>query len=363
MRVGLVHHWMTKMRGGEKVLEVLCEMFPEADIFTHVVDRSAMSDKLLAHKIDTTFIAKMPFAKTQYQKYLPFMPRALEELDLRAYDLLISIESGPSKGIIPRPDAFHLCYCNSPMRYIWDHYHDYKNSSGFIARQLFPGIAHRLRTWDVASAARVDQFVSNSSYIAQRVDKYYRRDSDVVFPPADTSAFEALATDDVEDFYLAAGEFVDYKRFDLAVEAFTKLGRRMIVIGDGEQRKHLEKIAGPNISFLGRVDFETLKSHFARCKALIFPGEEDFGLVPVEVMAAGRPVIAFGRGGALDTVIPDKSGVLFYDQTVDSIIEAVERFETKSFDRLTLQAHARTFSKDAFKAGILKSLRKNGVPV
>lgn len=363
MRVALVHHWLTKMRGGERVLKVFAEMFPDADIFTHVVDLDQISNDLKSHKIETTFIAKLPFAVKHYQKYLAFMPRALEQLDMSPYDLIISIESGPSKGIIPRPDAFHLCYCNSPMRYIWDHYHEYQKDAGFIARQIFPRIAHKLRTWDVTSAMRVDQFAANSSFIAKRIEKYYRRDSEVIFPPVATDAFSAAPLAEPEDYYLAAGELVGYKRFDIVVDAFTKLGKKLVVIGEGEQRSELEKRAGDTVKFLGRVGFDDLKKHFRTCQALIFPGEEDFGMVPVEVMASGRPVIAYGRGGALDTVIPGVSGFLFEEQTVDGLIEAVEKFEKQTFDPTALRAHSHKFGIDTFKQRVTDVLAQNGITV
>lgn len=363
MRVALVHYWLTNMRGGERVVEAFCEMFPEATIFTHVVDRSKLSSKLNAHDIQTTFVSKLPFAKSQYQKYLPFMPRALEELDLSEYDLVISSESGPAKGVITRPGAFHMCYCHSPMRYIWDLYPHYLNNAGFLARQAFPGIAHRLRTWDVTSAARVDQFVANSSFVRQRIQKFYRRDSEVIHPPVAVSAFAESRVEQPADYYLAAGELVGYKRFDLVVDAFTKLNRPLVVIGDGEQRKELERRAGPSVTFLGRVDFKELKRHFGECRALVFPGEEDFGIVPVEVMAAGRPVIAYGRGGALDTVIDGQTGALFKEQTLESLIEAITEFESKSFDSDAIYTHASGFSSDVFKSNVSDLLGKNGIRV
>lgn len=363
MRVALVHYWLTKMRGGERVLEAFCEMFPQADIFTHVVDRSNLSDTLNRHEIKTSFISKLPFAKTQYQKYLPFMPRALEELDLSEYDLVISSESGPAKGVITHPDAFHLCYCHSPMRYIWDLYPHYLKEAGFLARQAFPGIAHRLRTWDVTSAARVDQFVANSSFVQRRIQKFYRRDSDVIHPPVAVSEFAGAAKDAPSDYYLAAGELVGYKRFDLVVDAFTRLNKPLVVLGDGEQRKDLERRAGPSVEFLGRVDFSELKQRFGACKALVFPGEEDFGMIPVEVMAAGRPVIAYGKGGALDTVKDGQTGVLFHEQSEGALLAAIDRFESLSFSGHDLQMHAATFGPDAFKSKISALLKANGIEV
>lgn len=363
MRVALVHYWLTNMRGGERVLEAFCEMFPQADIYTHVVDRSKLSDTLNRHEIKTTFVSKLPFAKSQYQKYLPFMPRALEQLDLTDYDLVISSESGPAKGVITSPDAFHLCYCHSPMRYIWDLYPHYYGTAGFLARQAFPGIAHRLRTWDVTSAARVDQFVANSNFISRRIRKFYRRDSEVAFPPVAVSEFAQARKDGPGEYYLAAGEMVGYKRFDLVVDAFTKLGAPLVVVGEGEQMKALQRSAGPNVTFVGRVGFSELKRRFGECKALVFPGEEDFGMVPVEVMAAGRPVIAYGKGGALDTVIDGETGILFPQQTVDSLIEALNTFEATSLDPNKIVAHAEKFGPDQFKTRIQAILSQNGIEI
>ncbi|MEM5516228.1 glycosyltransferase [Henriciella sp. AS95] len=361
MRVALVHYWLNGMRGGERVLEAFAEMFPNADIFTHVVDRSKLSDTLNRHNIQTTFISKLPFANKHYQKYLPFMPRALEELDLSEYDLVISSESGPAKGVITKPGAFHLCYCHSPMRYIWDQFHHYRASAGWPAKLVFPGIAHRLRNWDVASAARVDQFVANSNFVAKRIEKFYRRDSEVIFPPVAVDEFSAVVPEEGADYFLAAGELVGYKRFDLVVDAFNELGLKLVVVGDGEERAALEKKAKDNITFLGRVPFTQLKRHFANCKALIFPGEEDFGMVPVEVMAAGKPVIAYGRGGALDTVIPGVSGVLVNEQTAEAFVAAIERFDPAAFPREQLIQHAQKFSKNEFKAKIRKLLAERGL--
>ncbi|WP_084395817.1 glycosyltransferase [Henriciella aquimarina] len=360
MRVALIHYWLNGMRGGERVLETLCEMFPDADIFTHVVDRSKLSDVINRHNIKTTFISKMPFARSQYQKYLPFMPRALEEIDLTGYDLVISSESGPAKGVIPPPTAFHLCYCHSPMRYIWDLYPQYHASAGRLAKVAFPGIAHRLRQWDATSAMRVDQFVANSSFVAKRIEKYYRRGSEVVFPPVAVDDFKPVPAAERGDYFIAAGEFVRYKRFDVAIDAFNELGLKLLVIGDGEERKALERRAGDNIEFLGRVPFSELKTHFAKCRALIFPGEEDFGMIPVEVMASGRPVIALGRGGALDTVEDGVSGTLVHEQSVAAFVEAVRGFSDADYDPQAITAHARKFSKAAFKQGVASLLEKQG---
>jgi len=349
LKVAIVHYWLLNMRGGEKVLEEICELFPQADIFTHVYVPGRVSDKIRRHRVKTTFIAGLPLARSSYQTYLPLMPMALEELDLSAYDLVISSEAGPAKGVIVRPDALHVCYCHSPMRYIWDQYPVYRRSAGPLARLLMPFLMSRLRQWDVTSSARVDHFLANSTAVAARIRKYWRREAEVVPPPVDTARFSAAQRRD--DYYLFAGELVPYKRADLAVSACTALDRRLIVIGDGPDARRLRKIAGPRVEFLGRVSDEVLAQHYARCRALLFPGEEDFGIIPVEAMASGAPVICFGRGGANDTVIPDVTGIFFEEQTLEDMMEAIRRFEMveHTFDAGRLQEHAAGFAKGLFR--------------
>ena len=361
-------YWLVGMRGGERVLEALCDIYPDAVIITHVADRRKLSGRILRHEIRETFIARLPGANRHYQKYLAFMPLALEMVDMAEFDLVISSESGPAKGIIPRPDALHICYCHSPMRYIWDHFHIYRSRAGLLTRLVMPLIAHRLRIWDVSSAARVDAFVANSHFVAQRIEKYYRRGADVVAPPVAVQEFTPAPFDQIGDHYLLAGELLGYKRPDLAVDAFTRSGRKLRVIGTGDQMAALKRIAGPNIEFLGKVSFERLKEEFARCRALIFPGEEDFGIVPIEVMAAGRPVIAFGRGGVLDSVIAGKTGQFFYQQTVTAINDAVTAFEADLLDRMDpaaaiLQAQQFSTAEFAkkFKAAVESAADRTGL--
>ncbi|SFJ36640.1 glycosyltransferase [Jannaschia pohangensis] len=364
-RVAIIHYWLVGMRGGEKVVEALCRMFPGADIFTHVSDPSKLSPTLLRHRITETRIGRLPMARRMYQKYLPLMPRALEELDLTGYDLVISSEAGPAKGVIAPPDAPHLCYCHSPMRYLWDQYHVYRNGAGAVTRALMPPLAHRLRQWDVTSAARVDGFAANSHHVAARIEKYWRRQSRVVAPPVAVEDFAPVSASELGDFYLWAGELAPYKRPDMAVEAFAKLDLPLVVIGGPDATvKALQVKAGPKTRFLGKVPFDVLKDHMARCRALIFPGEEDFGIVPVEIMASGRPVIAYGRGGILDTVIDGETGLLFREQSTEALIDAVRRFESDGLDRLdpaALVAHAGKFSEAAFADGIRASLADIGV--
>ena len=355
MKVAIIHYWWLSNRGGEAVCSAIAELYPDADLYVHVcnedVVRKALPENFTGN-IYTSFISKLPGAKKHYQKYLPFMPLALEQLDLSKYDLVISSESGPAKGIITRPDAFHICYCHSPMRYVWDMYHDYRNTAGRIIKALFPLVAHRLRIWDRLSADRVDYFIANSSFVASRIRKFYRRNSDVIFPPVNTNSF--IADSERESFYLCLGQLVAYKRADLAVDAFNKLGLPLIVVGEGELYNTLKEAAGDNVTLMGRQPFPVVKDLLERCRGLIFPGVEDFGIVPVEAMAAGAPVIAYGKGGALETVRDGITGLHFKEQTVDSLIEAVNRLEVGEvvFDSKVLRQHAESFDKRRFKEQI-----------
>ncbi len=352
MRVALVHYWLVAMRGGEKVLEALLELFPQADVFTHVYAPGAVSPAIRQRRVTTGFIQKLPFAVRHYQKYLPFMPLALEQFDLRGYDLVISSESGPAKGVLTSPDTPHICYCHTPMRYIWDFYQGYLEEAGPIVRPALRCFSHRLRMWDVLSAARVDFFAANSRNVAGRIAKHYRRSAEVIHPPADLAFFTPAGGvfPQPEDHYLYVGQLTAYKRPDLAVQACTRMNRKLTVIGDGPERKALERMAGPTVSFLGRRDAPSVARHMQSCRALLFPGEEDFGIVPVEAQAAGRPVIAFGRGGALETVRHGQSGILFPKQDVPSLCRAMEEFEagTYAFDPAALARGAERFSKERF---------------
>lgn len=355
MKVAVVHYWWLSNRGGEAVVTALLELFPGADLFVHVCDEALVRETLgpgFKGRIFTSFISRLPGAKRHYQKYLPLMPMALEQLDLSAYDLVISSESGPAKGIVTRPDALHICYCHSPMRYVWDMYHEYVGRAGLLVRTLFPAIAHWLRVWDRVSADRVDVFVANSSFIAARIRKFYRRDAEIVYPPVATASFSHEQPRD--DYYLCLGQLVAYKRADIAVDAFSRLELPLVVIGEGETLDELKQRAAPNVKFLGRQPFSVVKDHLERCKGLIFPGVEDFGIVPVEAMASGAPVIAYGRGGALDTVIDGKTGVLFHEQSVDALVDAVRRVDSGeiSFEPEVLRQHALSFDRQFFKQRI-----------
>lgn len=348
MRVAIVHYWFVGMRGGEKVVEELCRLYPQADLFTHVFDPAAVSETIRSRSIKTSFIQSLPSPAKFYRQYLPLMPLASEQLDLRGYDLVISSESGPAKGVIPAPEALHVCYCHSPMRYVWNMYHDYRAEAGFLTRALMPPLAHYLRNWDALAATRVDHFIANSATVAKRIERYYRREADIVHPPVAADAFSIAPASEHGDYYLMVGELVGYKRPDLAIETFNRLGKKLVVIGGGAYLDAMRKLAGPTVSVIGPQPLEVLVHHYARCRALIFPGEEDFGIVPLEAMASGRPVIAFGRGGATETVVEGVTGTFFDTQSVESLAGAIARFEQIEFSPERIRAHALTFGSERF---------------
>ena len=353
MKVAIIHYWLVGMRGGERVLEYLCDLYPDADIYTHAFDAKNISDKIKRHRIIETFIGRLPMAKRHYQKYLPLMPRALEALDLTGYDLVISCEAGPAKGVIVRPDAVHVTYCHSPMRYIWDQYHQYGQAGGMVARIMMSLFAPGLRIWDSASAVRSDAIMANSHFVRQRIAKFWGRDATVVYPPIDNSLFHTAA--EVSDEYLWVGQFVANKHPDMAVAAFNASGRKLHMIGDGPMLNRLRSVAKPNIRFTQRVDFSALRSAFATCQALIFTSEEDFGLIPIEVMASGRPVVAYARGGALETVVENVTGMFFRTGTANALNATITALETwlPQFQPQAAQARAAHFSLAQFRAGFL----------
>ena len=347
MKVAIVHYWLVGMRGGEKVLDEICTLFPDADIFTLVADVSCLSPNIRRHKITTSFLQKIG-GKKYYQSLLPLMPIALEGFDLTGYDLVISSEAGPAKGVITRPDSVHICYCHSPMRYIWDLEPQYRASASRIKRFIMAILGPKLRQWDVTTAARVDYFIANSRYVARRIEKFYRREATVINPPVDLSRFKPSIELDAN--YLCAGQITPYKKIEVAIDAFNRMGKRLDIIGSGASSK-LKSMAGPTIRFLGAVSDEVMENALARCQALIFPGVEDFGITPLEAMASGRPVIAFARGGATETILDGKTGILFAEQTAESLIEAVKRFEMKgvSCTSGSLREHAEQYSPEIFR--------------
>jgi glycosyltransferase involved in cell wall biosynthesis len=355
-RVAIVHYWLVGMRGGERVLERLLSLFPDADIYTHVYDPGAVSSIIRNRTIRTTFVNRIPGARRHYQKLLPLMPMALEELDLSGYDLVISSESGPAKGVITNPDTVHLCYVHSPMRYLWDGYHQYRAASGPIIRAAMPWLFHRLRMWDCASAARPDQLLANSDFVRRRIAKAWNREARVVYPPVTIDEFTPSA--DIDDYYLWVGQLVPYKRADVAVDAFNASGLPLLMVGDGPLERQLRARKRENIKMVSRLGFAELKRAYSRCKALVFTAEEDFGIIPVEVAASGRPVLAYRGGGALETIMDEVSGLFFDEQSADALIEAVQRLERWLGDfrsELAIEAVQR-FAPGAFDVGILQAL-------
>jgi glycosyltransferase involved in cell wall biosynthesis len=359
LKVAIIHYWLVGMRGGENVISALLDLYPDADIFTHVYDKHAVSNKIAGQKISTTFIQNLPLAKHLYQSYLPLMPLALEQIDLRGYDLVISSESGPAKGILTYPGCLHICYCHTPMRYLWDMYLDYKKFSGPLKRLAMIPLIHYLRLWDTASAQRVDRFVANSKHVAKRIEKIYRRDAAIIHPPVNIEDFSVSAEPD--DFYLMVGQLVGYKRADLAIRAFNRIKKRLIVIGQGEQFKMLKKIAGPGIELMGWQPFSVVREHYSKCRALIFPGEEDFGIVPVEAMASGRPVIAYGRGGALETIVEGETGIFFNNQSEEDLISAIDKFESNQnqFKPIVCRSRAKEFNIERFQKEFLQFVEQH----
>jgi glycosyltransferase involved in cell wall biosynthesis len=364
LKVALVHDWLTGMRGGEKVLEIFCELFPEAPIYTLLYNSGSVSQKIAAHDIHTAFIDRLPLKRTKYRHYLPLFPTAIEQFDFKGYDLILSTSHCVAKGIITPPDALHISYVHTPMRYVWDMYHEYfeKGRVGWFGRLIIPYFANYLRSWDVSSSPRVDWYVANSRHVANRIKKYYHRDAEVIHPPVDTDRFSV--THKSGDYYLVVSALAPYKKIDLAIEAFNRMKKKLIVIGNGPEEKKLHRMAGPTIEFLDWQPHEELSAYYSECTALIFPGEEDFGIVPVEAMACGKPVIAFNKGGALETIIgssknsPDKgTGLFFPEQTSDSLIEAVGAFEQISWDPDFISNHAKKFDRKSFTEKIQKFIQ------
>lgn len=347
MKVAIIHDWLTIYGGAESIIRILHDMFPDAPIYTTVYDRDNMPDDFKAMDIRTSFLQKMPFAKKKYTSYLMLMPRAFEQFNMEEYDLVISSNTSCSKGVITGANTLHICYCNTPMRYGWDFYHEYRMGKGALARFLISGMMKKIRMWDRLSADRVDTFIANSYNVSRRIRKHYKRESTVIYPPVRTSMFKKSSRQ--EDFYLVVSRLVPYKRVDLVVEAFTKMNLPLVVIGGGSQYKEIAAKAGANVQMLGRVDDDVVLDYMERCKAFLFPGEEDFGITPIEAEACGKPVIAYGRGGALETIVEDRTGVFFYEQTMEAVIGAVRRFEGMQFDADVIRTWAERFSEERFR--------------
>ena len=351
-RVALVHDYLNQYGGAERVLEQLHALFPDAPVYTSMYEPAAMPPAYREWDIRTSFMQRLPLVTRRHQVYLMAYPLAFESFDFSAYDLVISNSSAFCKGVVTGPDTLHICYCLTPMRFAW-RYRDYieRERLGSLARAALPPFIHYLRLWDATSAARVDRYVAISTTVAARIRKYYGRHADVIYPPVDTSRFSAGGSPG--DYYLTVARLVPYRRIDLVVDAFSQLGLPVKIVGDGRDRARLEARAAPNVQFLGRATDEELVQLYAGCRAYLFPGEEDFGIAPVEAQAAGRPVIAYAAAGALDTVVDGETGVLFHEQTPEALAEAVRRLEASSFDSRRIRSHAERFSTDVFREQLL----------
>jgi glycosyltransferase involved in cell wall biosynthesis len=352
MKVAIVHDGLAThggAGGAEWVLSVLHEIFPDAPIYTTVFNPKIMPEEFNKWDIRTSFIQKLPFAKTKYKLYLPLMPTAIEQFDLTDYDVVISCNHSVAKGVITRPDTLHICYCYSPLRYVWEFYYEYLRDEKFnpILKLFIPFVVNYLRLWDRLSADRVDYFIAISQNVAKRIYKHYRRDSIVIYPPIDVSKY--VIKKRIDDFFLIVSRMVAYKRLDIAIEAFNELKLPLVIIGDGIEKNRLKKKACPNIKLLGRQPDEVVRDYYSRCKAFIFTSEEDFGIAPLEAQASGRPVIAYGKGGALETVIDGVTGKFYYTQTPQALIQAIREFNSHQFDPIKIRQHTLKFSIEIFK--------------
>ena len=349
-RAAVVHHWLLGMTGGEKVCEAVCDMLGSPDVFCLLAQPTQLSASLNQCNITTSFVQKLPAAFTHYRYYAWLFPLAVELLDLRPYDLVITSDANTMKGVITRPETCHICYCHSPMRYAWNMFQDYLQGMGRFKQLAVSLVMHYLRLWDYAAAARVDHFVANSRTVQSRIRKYYRRDATIIHPPVDVVRFQAVGTSG--DYYLCVSRLVGYKRIDVAVDACSRNGRRLVVVGKGPEADNLKSRASRNVEFVGAVSDEELDALYLGCKAFIFPGEEDFGIVMAEAQAAGKPVIAYGKGGATEIVVPDRTGVWFMDQDPRALGAAIKRFEQREdgFVPESIRAHAQRFSREQFEA-------------
>jgi glycosyltransferase involved in cell wall biosynthesis len=350
MKVALVHDYLNQMGGAERVVLALHNMFPDAPLYTTIYDARRVDIAFQSIDIHTSFMQRFPLVKKHHQPFLPLYPFAMERLDLRGYDLVLSSSSAFAKGIITRPETMHICYCHTPMRWCWN-YEEYveREHLGSISRSILPFFISGLRVWDQTSSMRVDHFIANSPVVADRIRKYYRRDAVVIPPPVEVSRFTFDPTTQPEDYFLIVSRFLPYKRIDLAIEACNQLQLPLVIIGSGRDENRLKRLAGPSIRFTGRLSDQEVLFYYAHCRALILPGEEDFGITPLEAQASGRPVIAYAAGGALASVIENVTGTFFHKQTVENLVEVLASFDEQKYDPQTIYNHAMEFDQPRFQ--------------
>jgi len=353
MRVALVHDYLSQNGGAEKVLKALTEIWPKAPIFVLFHDQKKITE-FSNSQINETYLKKLPGIKKYYEWYLPFMPSATERHNLADFDIVISSTSSFAKGIITNPETLHICYCHTPPRFLWSGTHKYVTDlrCNFLIKGILPGLLHKMRIWDILTTNRVDHFISNSKTVENRIKKYYRRPSDVIHPPVAVDEFYTSQL--TRDFFVAGGRLVPYKRLDLVIKAFNRLGWKLKIFGTGSEEKYLKKIAKPNIEFLGFVSEKDKAELLSTARALINPQYEDFGIVSVEAMASGRPVIAYSKGGAVEIVVENKTGVFFHEQTWESLLNTLLKFDTYAWDKEEIRNHAKKFSTPNFKNQIKK---------
>jgi len=358
MRIALVHDYLVQYGGAERVLECFTELFPDAPIYTLVYSPELMHGVFADKDIRTSFIQKLPFAKNRHRIFPQLMPVAIEQFDFSKYDIVLSDSSSYAKGIITGPETLHICYMHTPMRYAWDDCQKYTKDFYFpnIVKKLVPFAMNYIRIWDRVSVERVDRLISNSNFVAKRIRKYYKKESTVIHPPVSVNSFSA--SKEKGDYFLMVGRLIAYKRFDIAIKAFNKLGFKLKIIGRGPEMKRLEKMAGPNIEFLGRVPDDELGGYYSKCKAFIFPQEEDFGIVAIEAMASGRPIIAYRGGDIPEHIEEGKSGIFFDSQTPEALSEAVMEFNDYDFDPEYIRSNVLKFDREIFKDNIRRYIEK-----
>lgn len=366
MKIALVHDYLIQIGGAERVLKALCEMYPDAPVFTLLYDEKSTGGMFKDRKITTSFLQKIPFAKSCHRYFLALMPYAIGKMDLSGYDLIISSSSSYAKGIRKPEDALHICYCHTPLRYAWDDTERFIRESHYprFIKIFIPRVIKYIRKWDLRASSGVDYFISNSNFIADKIKRYYDRDADVVYPPISLvvndgkDLEEEGGAKDGDGYFLIVSRLLPYKRIDVAISAFNELRLRLKIVGEGPERKNLERLAGKNIEFIGGISDDDLADIYSGCRAFIFPQEEDFGITAVESQMAGRPVIAFKAGGALESVIDGRTGVFFKKQNKDSLIDAIKRFKNMKFSENEIKSHAQNFSKDVFRNRIGELIKK-----